>query len=160
MQYITIFDISQKGLDWFPGIIGLAFVLFGLGALGSRRPAAPRNLAGLIPVTIGLLFGVGAMGFQISNRQHYQRVLAEGRALVVEGPIENFHPMPKQGHDSERFTVGGVLFSYTDFSATPAFNNASSHGGPLREGMVVRISYTDSREFGGQLAILRIEQRR
>jgi hypothetical protein len=160
MQYVTIFDLSQKGLDWFPGIIGLAFVLFGLGALASRRPGASPKLKALIPVVIGTLFGIGAMGFQISNRQHYQQVLAQGSALVVEGPIENFHPMPKQGHDTEHFTVNGVYFSYTDFSATPAFNNTSSHGGPLREGLVVRIAYTDSREFGGQLAILRIEQRR
>lgn len=160
MSYVTIFDLSQKGFDWSPGIIGLAFVVFGLAALGIRRPGAPPNLRALIPVVIGALFGIGAMGFQISNQQHYQQVLAQGEALVVEGPIEHFHPMPKQGHDTEHFIVNGVYFSYTDFSVTSAFNNTSSHGGPLTEGMTVRISYTDSREFGGQLAILRIEQRR
>jgi hypothetical protein len=67
---------------------------------------------------------------------------SRGQVSVVEGPIENFHPMPYGGHDTERFTVADVHFAYSDYAVTPGFNQTSSHGGPIREGLQVRITYT------------------
>ena len=64
-----------------------------------------------------------------------------GQLAVVSGPVENFHPMPVEGHDSERFTVSNVHFAYSDYVVTAGFNQSSSHGGPIREGLQVRISY-------------------
>jgi hypothetical protein len=52
--------------------------------------------------------------------------------------------MPKSGHKMESFTVNGVKFEYSDFVVTPGFNNATSHGGPIREGLPVRISHIDN----------------
>ncbi len=42
---------------------------------------------------------------------------------------------------SERFTVCGAAFSYSDYAVTAGFNNTSSHGGPIREGIWVRIAH-------------------
>jgi hypothetical protein len=42
----------------------------------------------------------------------------------------------------EHFTVCGVPFSYSDYVVTAGFNHASSHGGPMREGLWVRIAYS------------------
>jgi hypothetical protein len=49
--------------------------------------------------------------------------------------------MPYAGHANEHFTVCGVPFSYSDYVVTEGFNRTSSHGGPMREGLWVRITY-------------------
>lgn len=42
-----------------------------------------------------------------------RRALQNGTASVVEGRVENFVPMPFEGHAQEFFTVQGVSFSYS-----------------------------------------------
>ena len=49
--------------------------------------------------------------------------------------------MPYAGHSDESFVVGGRRFSYSDFVVTSGFHNAASHGGPIREGLYVRVTY-------------------
>jgi hypothetical protein len=34
-----------------------------------------------------------------------------------------------------------LLFCYSDYEVTAGFNNSASHGGPIREGLPVRVSY-------------------
>jgi len=41
----------------------------------------------------------------------------------------------------ESFTVGGRRFSYSDYEVTAGFNNTASHGGPIRAGLHVRVTY-------------------
>jgi hypothetical protein len=52
--------------------------------------------------------------------------------------------MPYEGHSYEEFRVGSVQFSYSDYQDRPGFNQSSSHGGPIREGLRVRIAYSDN----------------
>jgi hypothetical protein len=35
-----------------------------------------------------------------------------------------------------------VEFSYSDYVIVPCFNNTASHGGPIRDGLRVRIAYS------------------
>jgi hypothetical protein len=49
--------------------------------------------------------------------------------------------MPREGHADESFVVGGRRFSYSDYSVTPGFNNTRSHGGPIDNGVYVRITH-------------------
>ena len=60
---------------------------------------------------------------------------------MVEGRVQHFHPMPWSGHDEESFDVNGVKFWYSDFITNGGFNNSASHGGPIREGLPVRICH-------------------
>jgi hypothetical protein len=155
----VLFDISQKGYSWAAVLVGLAFI--GFGFLGWKYPAWRKGF-GIHPIVvmcIGVAFALGVFLFQYSNRYAYEAILHQGQAWVVEGRIENFHPMPKSGHAQETFTVNGIPFAYSDYEMTSAFNSTASHGGPLRAGLFVRIYYTASREFDGQYAILRIETR-
>lgn len=145
-----VFDASQKGPDlWFAGF-GLVFVVIGAGLLAGR--SVPRIALRLAPVprvfpVIFLCFAVlwttlatvGILGSWYSTQAEIRK-----GAPVVEGAVENFHPMPVTGHDQEHFTVQGVYFAYSDYSVTSGFNNTSSHGGPIREGLYVRIHYTGS----------------
>jgi hypothetical protein len=49
--------------------------------------------------------------------------------------------MPYAGHAQKRFSVCGVPFSYSDYIETGGVNRSSSHGGPIRAGLWVRVSY-------------------
>lgn len=79
------------------------------------------------------------------NYVRVQSALRSGTASVVEGPVEHFHPMPYTGHANETFDVSGVHFEYSDYGITAGFNNTSSHGGPIREGLDVRIAFIGPR---------------
>ena len=61
----------------------------------------------------------------------------------MEGEVADFVPMPAAGHAMEHFCVQRVCFSYSDFVLNGGFNNTSSHGGPIRAGLPVRIAYLD-----------------
>ena len=51
--------------------------------------------------------------------------------------------MPYYGHTPgiESFTVSGVPFSYSDYIPEAGFNQTSAHGGPIHQGLPVRIWY-------------------
>jgi len=64
---------------------------------------------------------------------------------VVEGTVSRFVPMPVTGHAMERFCVHDTCFEYSDFVITSGFNNTSSHGGPIREGLPVRVTFVGNK---------------
>jgi hypothetical protein len=66
----------------------------------------------------------------------------KGDYSIAEGTVANFHPMPYSGHQNETFSVNSVEFSYSDYVVVPCFNNTASHGGPIRDGLRVRIAYS------------------
>jgi hypothetical protein len=49
--------------------------------------------------------------------------------------------MPRSGHDKEWFIVGGKRFEYSDYHVTAGFNQTSSHGGPIRKGLNIRVHF-------------------
>jgi len=74
---------------------------------------------------------------------------------TTEGVVEYYHPMPASGHDSERFTVNGIEFEFSDFDAGDyGYNNAASLGGAIKQGLKVRIGYFDN---GSKNVILKLE---
>ncbi|WP_414447543.1 hypothetical protein AB4851_12995 [Burkholderia sp. 22PA0099] len=75
------------------------------------------------------------------RQQVFASALAHGKVQQVEGPVTEFMPMPYGGHALERFCVDGTCFSYSDYQPTGGFSNTASHGGPIRAGEVVRVSY-------------------
>jgi hypothetical protein len=149
-SFHLVFDASQKGPDlWFPAF-GLIFVVIGVGLLAARYvprlalvlPRPPRVFALLFLGFAVLWTTLSTVGVLVS--WHSTQTQIRNGAPVVEGAVANFHPMPAAGHDDEHFTVQRVYFAYSDYSVTSGFNNTSSHGGPMREGLYVRMHYTRS----------------
>jgi hypothetical protein len=64
---------------------------------------------------------------------------------VVTGRVRDFKPMPAAGHASEEFAVDDVRFAFSGIGESCTFNHAAVFGGPLREGIVVRIHYKRGR---------------
>ena len=86
---------------------------------------------------------IGAGIINYSNFASLRTAAQNGAVDVVEGKVEQFVPMPWSGHANETFVVGGQYFSYSDYDMTKGFNQTQSHGGPIHEGLQVRIAHVN-----------------
>ena len=162
MIYKTVFDASQHHYEnlWSLAPL-LIFVAIGAILVRYRKvplvyrpalmphlivPGAPQGRARMIFSWSFFIFSllVAAVGLPGTLWEYHRATsdLRGGRYLVMEGPVTDFVPMPCEGHAQESFTVNGHRFSYSDYSMTAGFRNTASHGGPIREGLYVRISYS------------------
>ena len=150
MTYTTVFDLARAGFgDWWFPASGLLFVAIGAGLLlrrrtppawGSGRPASSRFVAWAM---LGFA-AVWSLTAFTSTYGEYRRLRAaeqQGELRTVEGPVQDFHPMPWSGHAMERFCVQGRCFAYSDFVVTAGFHRTAAYGGPMRAGLPVRVSY-------------------
>jgi hypothetical protein len=149
MDYRVVFDISQ-GYQW------PAFLLTALGFSGGcvlflaylflTRSHKPNRNAQMLAIGLVLLFSsifaLDSFRPTYPSYREYKRILDDGRAAVVEGPITDFRPEPWQGHaPAEQFSVNGVTFEYSYFDDTQGFHTTTARGGPLRAGVHVRIHH-------------------
>ena len=75
---------------------------------------------------------------------------------IVEGYVENFIPMPYEGHSYESFEINGVRFSYSDYNIGFGYNNTKSHGGVIEgNAQHLKIGYVVD---NGENIIVYIEQ--
>lgn len=152
MHYVTVFDAAANPYRnmWFvlPGLVGLvcgAIMVSKPAWMDAimRRPMARGPLFGWFFFLFALLWTVVATASIVSDASNARGALNDRDCQLVEGRVEHFHPMPWTGHDTERFDVNGTSFSYSDYIVTAGFNHTASHGGPIREGLPVRICYRD-----------------
>ena len=160
MTFKTVFDATNEGYAWWFPAFGLIFVAVGVllvfaPGLMHRAYASWRGtyrpIYSWIFFVFALLWTVGT--FLVTYLQYHTAMscLNGGNCPVVEGTVTNFIPMPYTGHSNESFTVNGRRFSYSDYDdVTPGFHKTASHGGPIHEGLYVRITYSGN-------MILRVE---
>jgi len=86
------------------------------------------------------------MAFSSTYRDYacLSKAIDSARVSVVEGVVNQFQPMPYTGHAMEHFCVNANCFAYSDYVITAGFNHTSSHGGPIREGLPVRVTFVGS----------------
>jgi hypothetical protein len=153
MQFNVMYDAAKLSYPaWHLNGVGVALVCVGLLlvlAPDLMQRLLPRGLQGTARRIFSWFFLCAALlGAFITFRgttQPYEAAAAasrDHRYSVVEGPVTDFVPMPYSGHAHESFVVVGKKFSYSDYILTGCFNNAASHGGPIRSGIFVRVSYT------------------
>ena len=146
-DYTVVFDVSQAVYRVIPMLaIGLFFVAIGVWKLRNS------DLPTFTTKTMGKPFSYFFLGFAVlwtvlagwsmyACYRHAAQAVAQHRAKVVEGRVQDFWPMPYEGHGMEHFCVADACFEYSDYIVTAGFNNTASHGGPIREGLPVRVSY-------------------
>ena len=154
-QYRVVFDFAQKGFQWWFPSIGFAFVAVGIAHIfigNQRRWSIRKRFFGFFIGGFGLLWS--ALVFWMTGSEYLRAKSAYQHHTysVAEGRVTDFRPMPYEGHQSECFTVESARFCYSDYEITAGFNNSASHGGPIHEGLPVRVSYVDD-------VILRLEIR-
>ena len=73
------------------------------------------------------------------QRYELRSALKNGQCTVIEGHVEHVMPLDSSGHGQEKFTIGGVTFSYAPYDLAPGFKQAIRSGGPIREGLALRV---------------------
>lgn len=80
-----------------------------------------------------------------SHLSMYNKIVGaynNGQYEIVEGYVENFVPMPYEGHSNESFEINGVEFSYSDYESHQGYNNTKSHDGVIEgNGQHLKIGY-------------------
>jgi hypothetical protein len=162
MKYTIVFDISDKGFNWIY-LFPLIFVIIGVITLFLNRRLSKKGSSSRIYTSVicwivtafSLLVFLFIFPRAILKHNKTVNIIENEEYAIVEGVIDDFEPMPYEGHAQESFTVKGIYFEYSDYFIDGGFNQTSSHGGPITEnGQRVRISYIQE-DFVNQ--IIRIE---
>lgn len=164
MNYSIVYEVTNEKLDSVI-FIPLIFILIGFGlSYINYKYFDSTSTRGKYITGFGIVFGLFSLIFSLitipSSLTSYYSTMKkydQNDFKTIEGEIENFDPMPYGGHKQERFTLNGIEFDYSDFSASYyGFHNTASHGGPIkRNGQEVRIGYITTQ--GGHNRILKIE---
>jgi hypothetical protein len=155
MLYVTVFDISQQAPDWWFPAAGLLFLAVGIVLvkfIAKHEGHKNARLVGWYMIVFASFWTLIVSAAMYSNYSDFLGAYRTGRYSLVEGTVQNFHPMPYSGHSEECFRVANERFCYSDYGIDPGFRQTASHGGPVREGFPVRIAYYQGR-------ILRLEIR-
>ncbi len=153
MDYQVAYDIQEVMYPgWWIFGVGILFVSIGLGiilfgdsnVLDSiiEKSTKQRVVIPIVSCIFGALW-IGAGVINYSNFANLRGAARNGSTEIVEGKVEQFVPMPSGGHANETFIVNGRYFAYSDYDQTKGFNQTQSHGGPMREGLQVRITHVD-----------------
>jgi hypothetical protein len=97
---------------------------------------------------LAMLFGLLLLVILGGKFYSAYRDFKTGNVEVVQGYVDDFHPMSPRGGEYETFRIHNVKFHYSDFESNPGFNQTSSHGGPIRQGLPVRITYINDLDGG------------
>lgn len=144
MNYLVVFDI--RDVDFItPSSVatGLIVVLTATLFVVVRRSIVGRGGVVLSYFILGVA-GLWTATEWVSTYYAYQSAataLEQGRASVVQGRVSRFKPMPVTGHAMEYFCVESHCFTYADAVESIGFHNTSSHGGPIKPDLPVRVTY-------------------
>jgi len=148
MHYDVVFDVNTVGYEaWlFPAGV----LIFAVIAVLVVRSVPPRPGVVMTPVLravpylvygFAVLFTVFSFVGTYVQLARLRAAVASGRVQVVEGQVTDFTPLSDFGNKRESFRVSDHWFAYSDYGVTGGFNNTSTHGGPIREGLPVRVTY-------------------
>jgi len=146
-EWVTLFDIANVEFrGWNFVNIGLLFVVVGITM---KALEARWNVTFTIPWLANIVFfgsvfwSIGIGGGMYRQYHNIQTQYTSGAFSSVTGKVEKFTPSSKNRHNVESFFVGDKRFSYSDYILTPGFNNMRENGGPIFEGLFVRVGYID-----------------
>jgi hypothetical protein len=142
VPYKVVFEISQKGFDWWFPAAGVVIMVIGASSLLIGKPQKSTHRGAVYAlIALSTLWTLLVLYSTLHEYLVLHQAYRKGQYSVVEGQVENFHPMPAEGHQDECFSVKYKTFCYSDFVLTAGFNNTASHGGPIRAGLAVRVAY-------------------
>ena len=148
--YEYSFDPDNLFLCLIPLAVGIAFLAVSIAKIRSKEKTkgwdgfveAFFKFLGFIVGPVGIIIFVMCVAGLVSEYKSYQDVLRTDEVYVVEGYVENYHPMHYEGHDTEHFEIDGVYFEYSYFTITNGYNVSASHGGVVtHNGQYLRIKY-------------------
>ena len=143
--WVTVFDVASEPFRW--GNAGEGLAALALVALGAAVSIALRR-RGARGATLVMSLACGVAAFFVARtfdhrREHLECVEASrgGGGRWVEGTVERFRPVVSvwQRPAWEEFEVGGERIRYPLIAQGCGFHRVLVEGGPIREGMQVRL---------------------
>jgi hypothetical protein len=151
-QYEVVFDLSTQPFA-FEGwmiplfvlpIVGLILVLTPQQIVDRFFTRGPKGTAGKIFAWVFFLFsGIVSMTWlftSVTGENSLKSAVKSGNFSVAEGCLQHFHPMPEEGHDTERIEINGRVLEYSDYIITAGFHTTESHGGPIHPDSKIRLT--------------------
>jgi hypothetical protein len=142
---------STNPIDWwdvaFGGLlVAFAFISLAINWRGKRTNYFPLAVAAFSVAWILIVAGLPWLTWHKNAS-----LLRSGKYRVVQGRAEPF--CSQKDGKLEEFVVGGHMFSYSQFESLGRFHTPRAFGGPIRNGIYLRISYVDDDD------IVRLEER-
>ena len=151
-MYTVVFDARNAGLAGWEAIpIGLLFVAltYFRRELPSSKPRAPalawflRNALLIFACAFTIVATLGTVGTTLRVRYR----LNHGDYTVVEGVVSDFVPGDWTGHRHELWRVRSehrdYWYTYSKSIITSGFRQTQEEGGPIHNGVRVRIADMD-----------------
>lgn len=115
-----------------------------------KKPKGAERVFLLLFAVVSILVSLFTVAEQIDQYNKIVLAYRKGDYQIVEGYVENFHPMPHEGHDTEYFEIDGIFFEYSDFTVQQGYHNARSHGGVITgDGQHLRVGYIEMESATG-----------
>jgi hypothetical protein len=124
--------------------VGLILVITPQQIVDRFFTRGPKGAAGKIFAWAFFLFtgfiSVTWLFTSVTQVVSLKSAIKSGRVSIVEGCLQHFHPMPEEGHDTERAEINGRVFEYSDYIVTSGFHTTESHGGPIHPDSKMRLT--------------------
>jgi hypothetical protein len=168
MNPTVVFDLNQAGYQswYFPAfgsifwIIGFIMILINFFRSKAGLPAIKNNSGKPAPwlpyvfVGFSTLWILGTFWSTFSDYKTLNDAYKNNKCRIITGNVTNFRPGGNdRGKTDESFDIEGIHFSYSAYTVSPGFNTTSAKGGPIKEGLKIRVT-----EFRGDIAKLEILQ--
>ena len=143
-NYRTVFELGLKSFPWSTVAHPLIGLIGGLVILWLLRKKTFYTIVGTAIASISAIIFILALISSVPEFITRRGAYANRKGITVEGVVVNFRQAPEIGPATESFSINGTSFSYNVLDGNPCFHNAPIHGGPIREGLVVRIRYDET----------------
>src|SRR5436309_11988619 len=103
MNYQTIFEITDNGYQgWFPavGIVGTAVIIILKNVVGV--PDGKKRIV-RVALWFSLIWTIATFAATFAEYYQLRKKYWAHQYSVVEGVVENFKPIPYEGHENESF---------------------------------------------------------
>jgi hypothetical protein len=154
-SYVVLYDVARQGYQtwrdaWLPALVAIVALVLGFVARKTAGDSPNSRLLAYNRVArLGAFFGVvGTLASLIYTLREFHRfsdALNSGNYRSITGTVTHLVPERSDGHPRESFQVDTVRFEYSSSDVTSAFHRTVGIGGPLREGLSVRIADVDGR---------------
>ncbi len=149
MTYQLVFDSATANYEgWVFLPFGLLFVVIGCVLVFDRdfladiTPIWWRAVISWFFLLVSVVCTVLVTWGTVSDYFELRIASRNNTCTLVSGVVSEFSRRPSgRGATTESFSVDGVPFSFSDRQVSGGFHQTTAQGGPLREGVPVRICY-------------------
>lgn len=152
-MYDIVYEYSPT---WWPGALVASGAILGV-AIATRVPPGWFRWLAWSWTVFFLFLTATLLSMYLRDARVVKAAIANGSVIEVEGRVSGFVPAPYEGHRDESFVVNGIPFSYSEYVNRGGFHRTAARGGPIRDGLEVRIHYFPEYAYN---RILRLEVKR